>query len=1191
MTESAYRYRKEMLDAALAARDVASSEKINSSRAGEILRSFRDIGKVFNQVSFRNIVSGIGWRSGLGVARNIANVSGIDLIPGGTKVANGFIRATEKLDDTLYKYATNTKTSIDKFANSVAQFSVRSTVRDIVRGIGRNIGWVPGLGAARNIANVSGIDVVPGGTRFANALITATDKMDATLSRYAVNTKASTEKFATSVARFSSSVAEWTKVITSVVGKFTGLSWLGRLAGRGASSLFSRGGTADIKAVVDEVSRHDIAALSKLLGTESAGGPLGQIIKQSAIRKGSVEQFLRDYTSAGGDTTNLFKQLGLKSAKQTEHDIATAMEFFSKGVGKSLGDTLAGGGGDLESMLRGFAGGGGDIAKLISGAGGGGGGASTGVVSSGGGGAGLISSISGSIMPVLIGLLVASAPFIGQIVGMAIVGVLGTGLAGFGIAGAIMSGKLTKPMQELSNTFKDFFTVIGGPMVPVLKDFLHTLSNLLIYLEPTFKTAEKIISGPLQNFLDAIVASFASPAVQQSIVTVAKAFGKMLDAITPTIGPDMDAIATAISNLAIAIAKNPKAAGDFFIGLTKIITFIINSLTALTTLAGKIEDNWYWIATLLHLPTGPPPPPASKTTTTTVPMPGLTPLLPGKTLPSTLFTLPPGTVTVTTTPVAPGFGRQVAEQISRNQVNLDGKPLPSLPGANYISKALSVLETWGKDFVDASNVIPPGVNPNAKQIHSGTRVDTIASQTQLAELFTGATPAQAKQLSQAGANIIKGVTTGMGTQAKNSGPVISKEVADQLILHINNGVGAHSPATKTIPTGKDIIGGIMQGMQIAAGGIGPWIATNVTAPIMTFLVSDVYGFGMANAGTTAGATAAATKLVPVGWGIVDGIKQGIEEEMIGIDTWGKTTIVDPIINYLTSDKGFHITSPSKKMKPIGKQIVEGLIHGMIDTAGHLGSFVAKVFGDWPKAILSFVSKGLDPTKLNPAAQKLFQSIIGGVGGAPLRGGKAIPENITRAWRNIQASGGGVTRWAGDVSKALTMLKLPQSLSGAVLYQMQTESGGDPNAINLTDSNARRGDPSRGLMQTIGATFTRWHVPGTSWNIYDPLANIASSINYAVHGKGIGSDKGQLGSGHAYDTGGWLPPGVTLAYNLTGKRERVLSHDEFDHMQTGGTEYHAHFDGLTGEAIESHVRTAFQAMSLTSGNLQRQGRRS
>jgi hypothetical protein len=63
--------------------------------------------------------------------------------------------------------------------------------------------------------------------------------------------------------------------------------------------------------------------------------------------------------------------------------------------------------------------------------------------------------------------------------------------------------------------------------------------------------------------------------------------------------------------------------------------------------------------------------------------------------------------------------------------------------------------------------------------------------------------------------------------------------------------------------------------------------------------------------------------------------------------------------------------------------------------------------------------------------------------------------------------------------------------------MNQESGGNPQAINLWDSNAKHGDPSRGLMQTIGATFNAYKrsgVPASS--IYDPLENIIAAINYA-----------------------------------------------------------------------------------------------
>jgi phage-related protein len=135
-------------------------------------------------------------------------------------------------------------------------------------------------------------------------------------------------------------------------------------------------------------------------------------------------------------------------------------------------------------------------------------------------------------------------------------------------------------------------------------------------------------------------------------------------------------------------------------------------------------------------------------------------------------------------------------------------------------------------------------------------------------------------------------------------------------------------------------------------------------------------------------------------------------------------------------------------------------------------------------------------------------------------------------------GAGVAQWRGDVLRALAMEGLPLNLASRVLYQMQTESGGNPNAINLTDSNAAAGDPSRGLLQTIMSTFRAFHWPGTSWNIYDPLANIAAAINYAVHryGPSLMSGGMGMGSGHGYDDGGWL--GRPL--NRTGRPEAVLN---------------------------------------------------
>jgi hypothetical protein len=63
--------------------------------------------------------------------------------------------------------------------------------------------------------------------------------------------------------------------------------------------------------------------------------------------------------------------------------------------------------------------------------------------------------------------------------------------------------------------------------------------------------------------------------------------------------------------------------------------------------------------------------------------------------------------------------------------------------------------------------------------------------------------------------------------------------------------------------------------------------------------------------------------------------------------------------------------------------------------------------------------------------------------------------------------------------------------------MQQESGGNPRAINLWDSNAKRGTPSKGLMQVIDPTFRAYAMPGHNADIWDPLSNILASERYAM----------------------------------------------------------------------------------------------
>jgi SLT domain-containing protein len=170
---------------------------------------------------------------------------------------------------------------------------------------------------------------------------------------------------------------------------------------------------------------------------------------------------------------------------------------------------------------------------------------------------------------------------------------------------------------------------------------------------------------------------------------------------------------------------------------------------------------------------------------------------------------------------------------------------------------------------------------------------------------------------------------------------------------------------------------------------------------------------------------------------------------------------------------------------------------------------------------------------------------------------------------------GVTQWETDVSKVLSWLGLPQSDLPTVMSQIQTESGGNPNAINLADINAQRGDPSKGLMQVISETFAAYRSPSLSPNIYDPLANIYAGVNYAVHRYGNPGWLSVLGHGHGYANGtSSARPGLALVgergpelVNFRGG-EQVIPHQFVPGGGSGGTVHvHLHNEGVIGSQAE------------------------
>jgi hypothetical protein len=99
---------------------------------------------------------------------------------------------------------------------------------------------------------------------------------------------------------------------------------------------------------------------------------------------------------------------------------------------------------------------------------------------------------------------------------------------------------------------------------------------------------------------------------------------------------------------------------------------------------------------------------------------------------------------------------------------------------------------------------------------------------------------------------------------------------------------------------------------------------------------------------------------------------------------------------------------------------------------------------------------------------------------------------------IQA--GGLDGW---IAQALQVMGLPQNLAPGVKRIIMNESGGNPNAVNTWDSNALRGTPSRGLMQTIPSTFRTYVHPELAGRpISDPVANITAGVRYMIDRYGM-----------------------------------------------------------------------------------------
>lgn len=217
----------------------------------------------------------------------------------------------------------------------------------------------------------------------------------------------------------------------------------------------------------------------------------------------------------------------------------------------------------------------------------------------------------------------------------------------------------------------------------------------------------------------------------------------------------------------------------------------------------------------------------------------------------------------------------------------------------------------------------------------------------------------------------------------------------------------------------------------------------------------------------------------------------------------------------------------------------GAPYGMGEEIGELPALIHRViYGDYSTAAGLGVLDPEDAGRIEPwASVRNIDTVHPTTPWGPVSMAPGRSE-----WVGPVPPGDPVNRWAPLNTTTLNMLGLwsPENAAAGML-QIRTESTGDPLSFNDWDTNfTKRGTPSKGLRQIIGTTFDANAVPGFDKNIWDPVSNLLSTASY---GRNRFGTIGAAFRGVAYDDGGTLFPGLTMAVNASGAKEQILTGSE------------------------------------------------
>ncbi|MEC2402912.1 transglycosylase SLT domain-containing protein [Bacillus subtilis] len=336
---------------------------------------------------------------------------------------------------------------------------------------------------------------------------------------------------------------------------------------------------------------------------------------------------------------------------------------------------------------------------------------------------------------------------------------------------------------------------------------------------------------------------------------------------------------------------------------------------------------------------------------------------------------------------------------------------------------------------------------SASTLSGGTALNTVGSQSASmpSSINTSSLNGQASDLGQ---QFSEGFGKGISNQ-----PV---KMEDWKKKNIN------TPFTQMISAspnyGKQMVSGYAKGQNGTATGTDGFLQSKVKTPYQ----------------------ATVNKSSSWGTGTVKGFAQGQNSTQTGT------------AQYVSS----HVDKPFLRSKDTSNSWGSGLIGNFVTGMNSKSSEVKQAAKDMAKRVEQAFREELDihsPSRVMMSLGRFASiGVVKGLGSVDVKKyAEKQAGSLAAAYSGMGAMGGNVKQW---IMAALMATKTPMSWLPGLMTIAQHESGGNPNAINLWDSNAKAGHPSQGLMQTIPSTFNDHKAPGMG-NIKNPIHNAAAAIGY------------------------------------------------------------------------------------------------